>query len=55
MSLSATHLMEASAKRRTGGYRPFGIAELLVALAALSPICAVSGMMLAQILGLAPY
>jgi hypothetical protein len=40
---------------RSGSHREFGIGQALMALAALSPFCAVSGLMLAQVLGLVPY
>jgi hypothetical protein len=40
---------------QTGSHREFGIVRALIALTALSPLCAVGGLMLAQILGLVPY
>jgi hypothetical protein len=48
------HLIEAKAARYDEAERP-GAAACIVGLLALSPICAVTGLMLAQILGFVPY
>jgi len=53
-SPSNIHFDHAHAKR-SGGHRPFGLAGMITTLAALSPVCAVSGMMLAQVLGFVSY
>ena len=42
-------------RHAVAGHREFGVVRALVTLAALSPFCAVSGLMLAQVLGFVPY
>ena len=54
-SSSATSVLQPSVNRKRGGYRPFGFMEMIAAFLALTPVCAVSGLMLAQILGFVPY
>ena len=51
--LYTSHLIEAKVARHDDG-KP-GAVQSAVALLALSPICAVTGFMLAQILGFVPY
>ena len=53
--LAGTRLLHQTSSLRTSGHRPFGFANMLATLVFLSPVCAVSGMMLAQILGLVSY
>jgi len=52
---SDIHFSRNQLKRSSGGHRPFGLAGMITTLAALSPVCAVSGIMLAQILGFSSY
>ena len=54
-SSSATHFSQRAFDRNEGSHRPFGFMQMFAAFAALSPLCAVSGLMLAQILGYVPY
>ena len=52
---SAIHLLQPNVNRKRAGHRPFGLMDMIAALAALSPVCAVGAIMLAQILGFVPY
>jgi hypothetical protein len=52
--LFTSHLIDARAVRYEDAEKP-GAGPCIVALLALSPLCAVTGLMLAQILGFVPY
>lgn len=52
--LYTSHLIEAKVARYDDAGKS-GTAQCVVALLALSPLCAVTGLMLAQILGFVPY